>query len=106
MSERTNRMSEQLKHLAAEFINRESNRTSLITITNIDLAKDLGNVVILFTVFPTDRSEEALHFLKRMRSDFREYVKKHSKLKRIPHIDFDIDRGELNRQQIDNLLQQ
>jgi len=99
-------MAELLQHLAAEFLNRESNRTSLITVTNIDLASDLGNAVIFFTVLPKERTDAALDFLKRRRSDFRDYVRSHAKLKRIPRFDFEVDRGELNRQHIDNLIQQ
>lgn len=104
MTDRHIRMGEVIRQLAAEFLSRESNRTSLITITNVDLAKNLRNAIILISVFPEDKEDYALEFVKRRRDDFKEYVKQHSKLKRIPYFKFEIDRGEKNRRRIDTLL--
>ena len=44
-----------------------------------------------------------LAFAKRKRSEFREYLKKHSALQRLPTVDFEIDYGEKNRQRIDEI---
>ena len=98
-------MREMIRELAAAFLSRESDRTSLITVTNVDLAKDLHNAIILISVYPREEEERALQFVWRRRDDFKEYVKKHSKFKRIPHFKFDIDHGEKHRQKIDELLQ-
>lgn len=100
---RHDRLEEILRDLASRFIARESNRTSLITVTKV-VANDEGTRINIFcTVFPDTQERAALDFIRRQRSEFREYVKKESRLARIPHIDFAIDLGEKARQKIDAL---
>jgi ribosome-binding factor A len=91
----------QIKEVAAKFIQKESNGLSLITVTNIQVSKDEKYVSILFTVFPEDKESDAIDFLKRKRSEFRDFIKEETRLARIPMFDFEIDRGEKHRQKID-----
>ena len=100
---RDEKLRESLMHLAAEFVLLNSNRTSLITVTNLAL-KDYGrSATVLFTVLPATKEHDALDFLKRSRSDFREFVKLKLQVRLIPRFDFEIDLGEKNRQKIDEL---
>ena len=92
-----------IKKAAADFIQKESSGTSLITITAIKLSNDEKYANILFTVLPEDKEESALDFTKRMRSEFREYVRQNTKLGRIPTFDFQIDLGEKHRQKLDTI---
>ena len=92
--------------LAADFVERVSNKKSIITITSIDLSPDMKEAKVLFTVLPDSGEERALEFLKRQRSDFRDYVKKDWNMKFIPFFDFELDKGEKHRQRIDELLSQ
>lgn len=98
------RAKEIMHRLASDFIAGESNNQSLITVTNIDFNRDMSKVMILFTVFPEHKQDAALDFLKRQRSEFRDYIKQNSRLARIPHVDFDIDLGEKSRQRIEEIL--
>lgn len=98
---RTDRIIKIIKTTAAEFIQKESNNTSLITITDVKLSNDKKCANILFTVFPENKEKDVLEFAKRMRSEFRQYIKIHTKLGRIPTFDFQIDLGEKHRQKID-----
>jgi ribosome-binding factor A len=100
---RQTQVSEMLAHLAGEYFARESNRESLMTITRAELAPNLKYVKIFFSVLPETFEDKVLTFAKRSRSEFREYVKKHSALHPVPTIDFEIDFGEKNRQRIDDL---
>ena len=103
---RHTQVSEALAHLAGDFFAREAANPSvngLITVTRADLTDDFKNVVILFSVLPQTMEEAALKFAKRARSDFREYVKKHTLFHPVPLVDFEIDYGEKNRQRIDEL---
>ena len=59
---------------------------------------------ILISVYPEERAEEALTFLKRNRGELREHIRKSVSLGRLPHIDVELDSGEKNRQHIDVLL--
>ncbi len=100
------RIRQELQRLAAVFLTRESNRSSLMTVTDCILSDDGKHLQILFTVLPESSEEAALAFAKRQRGEFRKYVKEHGKISRIPFFDFDIDRGEKNRQRIDELLRE
>ncbi|HRH22602.1 MAG TPA: ribosome-binding factor A [Candidatus Paceibacterota bacterium] len=98
------RMASVIKDLASKFLSLESNRTSLITVTDVKMNDKGDKGTIFMTVFPEAMEEGALDFTKRKRSDFREYVKEHSKLMRLPFFDFAIDTGEKNRMKIDELM--
>lgn len=90
--------------LAAEFINTESNRQSLITVTRSKLSDDERRTDVFFTVLPEDKEEEVRIFLMRNRAPFRDYVKKHSEnLRILPTFDFKIDVGEKNRLDLEAL---
>ncbi|MFA6272990.1 MAG: ribosome-binding factor A [Candidatus Paceibacterota bacterium] len=93
------------KQMAAEFLERESNRNSIITVTNATISNDRKYVIIFFTVIPTDQEKAALAFAKRKLSDFRKFVGEHARLGRLPFFEFAIDDGEKHRQKIDELSQ-
>ncbi len=99
------KVSELIRQIAGDFIEKETNRTSLITITRVDIAPNLKNSTIFITVFPEKSEKFALDFLKRQRSDFRNYLKKRRvNLRVLPFFDFEIDYGEKNRQNITDIL--
>ncbi|MCK9351874.1 MAG: ribosome-binding factor A [Candidatus Paceibacterota bacterium] len=92
-----------LMKLAGDFVARESNRTSLITVTRVLILEHGRTATFLISVLPDAEAETALAFLKRKRSDFRQYIKENTRLKTIPVVDFDIDKGEKYRQRIDEI---
>lgn len=94
---------EMVAHLAAEFIKQESNHQSLITITRADISPNFKNATVFFTVFPEDSEGHALKFMKRNRSEFRSFFRKRASLKALPIFDFEIDFGEKNRQNLDEI---
>jgi ribosome-binding factor A len=104
MSEiRDQKLKEAIREVAAEFISRESNRLSLITITDVSLSDRGKTAKIFFTVLPVEKEKAALDFAKRMREDFRNYFKEKVRMRALPFFDFEIDKGEKNRQKIDEL---
>jgi ribosome-binding factor A len=105
MPHHTERLAEQLQHLAANFIQRESNSTSLITVTRCELSENKKCATIFISVFPTDNEKMAEEFVKRKRTEFVGYVHDNSKIGRLPSISFKIDFGEKNRQRLDELSQ-
>jgi len=100
---RADRIIKVIKNAAAEFMQKESNGASLITITDVRLSNDEKYANILFTVLPDNKEEAVLEFAKRMRSEFRQYIKQNTKLGRIPTFDFQVDLGEKHRQKIDTI---
>ena len=102
--ERNEKVANLIKELGAQFLERESNNTSLITVTSCTVSPDTKRATIFITVLPDEKEAEALEFVKRKRKDLREHLKKNIKIKIIPFVDIQIDRGEKNRQKIDELL--
>ena len=104
MTERNVKVANQIKELAAEYLGRENNRTSLITVISCNTSPDLKKATIFITVLPNSKEHDALDFTKRKRPEIRDYLKKKMNLKVIPFLDVRIDEGEKNRQKIDELL--
>ncbi len=102
---RQEKVSELIRQIASDFIEIETNRTSLITVTRVNVAPNLKRSSIYITVFPEKSEKVALDFLKRQRSNFRSYVKKRKvNMRVIPFFDFEIDYGEKNRQVVSDIL--
>jgi ribosome-binding factor A len=102
---RHEKMEEALREVVAEFLVREAGPQSLITVTRVILNDDGSKAQALITVLPDSREEEALNFANRQRSDLRAFFEKRVRGMRLPHIEFIIDRGEKNRQRLDELSQ-
>jgi|SRR3989344_4509 len=100
---RHTQVSEAIAHLAGDFLARESTVKALITVTHADISPTFKEATIYFSVLPQTMEGAALKFVRRARSDFREFLKKHSLLHPLPIVDFAIDLGEKNRQRIDEL---
>ncbi|MDP9249336.1 MAG: ribosome-binding factor A [bacterium] len=102
--ERNEKVAQAIKELAAEFLAREGNRTSLITVTGADASPDLKRATIFITVLPTEKEPEVLGFVKRRLGDLRGFLKERLQIKTIPFLAVTLDLGEKNRQKIDELL--
>jgi len=99
---RNERMQEMVREVAAEFLAREANRNTLITVTRTDISSDGKRVNIFITVLPESYEEQAVAFANRNRSELSDFFKK--KVKALPpHVEFVIDRGEKNRLRLDEL---
>ena len=103
---RQEKVANMVKELCAQYLMRENNQTSLITVTSATVSPDLKKGTIYITVLPTEKENAALGFAKRQRADMREFIKKNLQMKTIPFIDVMIDKGEKNRQKIDELLRE
>ena len=106
MTQRNEKLASLIKELSAQFLNRENNKTSLITVTSCTTSPDLKRATIFITVLPDSKEHDALEFSKRNRGEMREFLKKNMSTKIIPFIDIQIDRGEKHRQRIDELLRE
>lgn len=93
-----------IKDMAGDFLSRHSNRTSLITVTNVILSSDLKRASILLSVLPQKSERIALLFANRLRREFKEYIKGHSRMRVLPQVTFALDIGEQNRQRVEELL--
>ena len=100
---RHNRIEEALREVAAEFLVREANRNTLITVTRAVLSEDNKRATIYITAFPDTGEKPALDFANRNRTELREFYKMRIKGALPPDITFEIDLGEKNRQRLDEL---
>jgi ribosome-binding factor A len=98
------RLEEALREQAAEYLNREAGRQSMITVTRAELTDNERSCTIFLSVFPDDQEAEALEFAQRRRRDFADYFRKHVRAA-VPHLEFRIDPGEKNRRRLDELTQ-
>lgn len=105
MSERTEKVESLIVSLAAEFLEEEANPSPLITVTRASVSPDLKRATIFLSVFPTEKEENAVEFAGRKASEFRKYVAKNARLRVVPFFRFELDRGERNRQRLDELSQ-
>jgi ribosome-binding factor A len=103
MSQSDEKRKEILRELAAQFFSKESNRQSLITVTGVEITGRGSQATILMTVLPEDKEEAALDFAHRQLTDFKKFVMDNSRIARIPFFNVKIDKGEKNRQRIDEI---
>ena len=103
MSLKQEKIREAIRHAAAEFLERESNRSSLITVTGATLSRRGDRAVILVTVLPESQEAAALQFASRRAGALRAFVGERVSLQRLPFISFALDTGEKMRQRLDGL---
>lgn len=103
MPRRQSQVAHLIQERAADYLARESNQQSLITVTRAEISPDLKNITVFLSILPESAEKAALDFAKRARSDFRRYVSEKTRFRQVPLIDFEIDYGEKNRQRIDEL---
>ncbi len=106
MSERTEKFASLVLTKAAEYIQRESAPYSLITVTRVHVTDDLSKADVMISVLPENEEGSALEFLKRREKDFHLFLKKtNSSAKRLPRPNFQLDAGEKNRRNIEEISQ-
>ncbi len=77
-----------LKHTAAAFVNRESNRRSLITVTRVELDVRGRVATIFVSIYPEEQARAALDFLNRSREDFSAFVREQISMRALPRFLF------------------
>jgi ribosome-binding factor A len=104
MTEHIGKAEQLYAHLAAEFISRESNRQSLVTVTRAALSPTKTICDIFVTVFPEEQEHIAMQFLTRNHHTLHEYIKSQISSRRVPHFTFVLDKGAKNQHAIEALL--
>lgn len=96
-------MQERIREAAAEFLMRESNGQSLITVTATQVDERGQRALIFITVLPDSAEQKALEFANRNKQEFGMFLLKRVRGMRIPKLEFVIDKGEKMRQRLDEL---
>lgn len=103
---RATKIEEALVHITAFFVERESTREALITVTRAEVFERGRKATLFVSVLPVSAEESAINFLKRKRAELRDVVKQQLPIHPLPFLDFEIDKGEKARQTIDALLKE
>jgi|YelNatPaOPRAMG01_1025707.scaffolds.fasta_scaffold00189_31 ribosome-binding factor A len=107
MKNRVKRVGELLKETIAEIILKEFDNPhlGLITITAVEMTKDLKRATIFFTCYGNENKELVA---KKILNDSKGYIKERLKtkivLKYLPELKFEIDETLKREQRIDKLL--
>ncbi len=102
---RKDRVLSTLKKVVADFLKEEAGPSLLITVTNISISKDYKYCTVYVSVFPEKEERGVLENLEKRKKDLRNFVKIHTRLKRLPFFDVKVDKGEKSRQKIDAIAQ-
>lgn len=100
---KSEKIKEAIKHLAAEFLSEVSNRSSLITVTDVSLSSKGDRAVIFITVYPEDAEKKALDFARRNAGLLRKKIANRLLIHHLPFVSFALDIGEKNRQRLTEL---
>lgn len=101
--DRKSRLEEEFKKYIAEFVERESNRDALISITRVELNPKFTEGFVYVTVLPENKEQGVIHFLTRQGKELKQHLRKTAPHLRTPFLKFIIDLGEKNRLRIDQL---
>jgi ribosome-binding factor A len=92
MSNHAEKMESRLMQLSAEYFNRETNRQSLITVTDFRLSSDGRRGTIVISVLPDDKAPAALDFAQRQLTELRQYMMEHLRARHIPWLEIKLNR--------------
>lgn len=104
MTYRQEKVEGRLQEIIASFLNKEAGTKSVVTVTHCDVPRDLKKVTAYLSVFPEAYEQEALDFAKRKRTELRQLIASTMPMKTIPFVEIEIDAGEKNRQQVEEIL--
>lgn len=77
-----------LQEAAAEFISRESNHRSMITVTRVALNPRGDKAEIYVSVYPEKNIHAATDFLNRQRGAFRDFLGTRVQIRALPRVTF------------------
>lgn len=77
---------------------------SLVTITRIDFTSKLDRATIGFSIYPSEKAEDALKTLNKNKLELRKLLSKKVTMKTMPQLEFEIDHGSENAARVEKLI--
>ena len=93
-----------LKKIISEFILRLGLKNIFITITHLEITKDLKNCKIFVSIYPAKNESQTFSKLNSEMKNLVKCVKEKTEFKFLPHFEFKIDEGEKKQQRIEEIL--
>jgi ribosome-binding factor A len=103
MIERRNRVEEEIRKVVAQYIEQESNRDALISVTRVVLSDKMNQGIVYISVLPENKEQAVVYFLTRNGSHVKKYLQKKIPYLRTVFLEYVIDHGEKNRLRMDEL---
>src|SRR3989339_616220 len=107
MSHRTEQISELIQRQLNDFLIKEAEppRDILITITGVEVVKDLSHAFVEVSVLPIDKTGTAMDFLKRNLGAAGRYISRYSILRRVPKLMLKVDDSALKHRRVERALE-
>lgn len=90
---RQERINSLLRKIISSFIKPNIDSGALVTVMRVEISKDLRLAKIFISVFPEEKEKEAIDLLKKKKCALYNYIKTKSKMKFLPSLSFEIDKG-------------
>jgi ribosome-binding factor A len=106
MSFRIDQINEVIRRNMGEIISREISLKPgiFVTITKVDTARDLGYSHIFISIFPEKEAGYVMETLRKEIYEIQGILNRRLHLKKLPHIEFRIDRTELKADEIEKIF--
>jgi ribosome-binding factor A len=104
--ERTDRLGELLREIVAEELTEiDDDRLELVTITSVDVDRELERARVFYTVLGQDeRSPEILEALAEHRGRVRRAIGNQARVRRVPDVVFSPDDAQRSAERIEDIL--
>jgi|SRR3989344_1038277 len=106
MTLRQEKLNAVLQEVIARFLHDVFGAAPLVTVTVVMVSADMRNAKALISVFPEKETPKVIKTLERKHGALGRYLAAHTRMKYIPVVLFEIDRGEENRRRIEELLKE
>lgn len=108
MTDRMARVSEELREvLAAAILQLKDPRIGFVTVTQVDVTRDLRHAIVWYSVYGDDKAKKGTRAgLRSSRARLRQSVGSQISMKYTPALEFREDMGLENLQRVDEVLKQ
>jgi ribosome-binding factor A len=90
---RKEHLTESIKNYAGDFFARNTSGGSMITVTNVWITDDNKKADIYLSIMPESKSEAAINFAKRQRTELQKYLFTKIRLSHLPFLDIILDKS-------------
>jgi ribosome-binding factor A len=93
-----------LRNLVSSFIRTEIGKGAIVTVMRLETSKDLRFAKIFVSVFPEEKEKEVFELLKKKSFQLHRCLKSQLKMKFLPIVFFEIDKGAKIERKIEEIL--
>lgn len=98
------RLAEDIKKKINEIIDTEIDELDFVTVTDVELTKDLGDAKVYITALDSSSKEYALETLSKREKMIRKLLAEGVQMRRVPNLIFKYDSTLDNYNRIENIL--